>query len=75
MPEVCYCDHDTNGRLTRIYATGRCSTKSKASNFRSNCATVNDKLPGLAIRVIGSSVKDIGMKDRPPGYTPKTVRE
>lgn len=33
-----------------------------------------DKLPGLAIRVIGSFVKDIGMRDRPPSFTPKIIR-
>lgn len=32
-----------------------------------------DKLPGLAIRVIGSFVKEIGMKDRPPNYPPKII--
>ncbi|QEG40414.1 DUF4339 domain-containing protein [Roseimaritima ulvae] len=33
-----------------------------------------DKLPGLSIRVIGTFVEDIGMRDRPPGFTPVTVR-
>jgi len=34
-----------------------------------------DKLPGLAIRVIGSFVKDIGMRDRPPSFIPQIIRQ
>lgn len=33
-----------------------------------------DELPGLAIRVVGSFIDGIGMRDRPSNYVPKVIR-